>query len=87
MRREATHDEKKAWAKVYRRRLIGFVPCVGGNPRGVTHWSATESHWDRGTVHVRLCDLVGSWEPAPHRIVDCMTCLIRINNLFVEEPL
>lgn len=90
MRRDATRAEKAAWAKGYGRRrlgrLKGFVPCVGGNPEGVTHWSVAERHCNGRTTYVRLCDLVGSWEPAPHGIVDCMTCLTRMNNLFIEEP-
>jgi hypothetical protein len=86
MRRNPTRAEKKAWAKAYGRRLVGFMPCVGGNPKGVTHWSAIERHWNGGTVYVRLCDLIGSWDPEPHRTVDCMTCLTRMDNLFIEEP-
>jgi hypothetical protein len=86
MRRTATQAEKTAWAKAFGRRLMGFVPCGGGNPEAVTHWSAAERHWNGGTLYVRLCDLVGGWEPAPRQTVDCMTCLTRMNNLFVEEP-
>ncbi len=86
MRRNATRAEKAAWAKMYGSRLKGFVPCVGGNPKGVTHWSAVEQFWNDQDGHLRrLCDLVGSWEPAPRGTVDCMTCLIRMNSLFIEE--
>ncbi len=81
--RPASPAEKAAWAKVYKRHLKGFIPCIGGNPKDVTHWSAALRYWNGGTVYFRLCDLVGSWEPAPHRTVDCMTCLIRINNLVI----
>lgn len=86
MRRGATRAEKAAWLKRFGGRLLGFVPCVGGNPRGITHWSAEEQRSNRGTAYVRLCDLIGSWNPAPRGTVDCMTCLTRMNNLFVEEP-
>lgn len=81
MRRDATHAEKTMWANTYGRRLKSFVSCIGGNPEGVTHWCAEEGHWKNGTVCVRLCDLVGNWEPAPERTVDCMTCLTRMNKL------
>lgn len=84
MRRVASPAEKATWFKVFRRHLIGFVSC-SRSTEGITHWCAAERHWNRGTVYTRLCDLIGSWGPAPHRTVDCMTCLIRINNLFVEE--
>lgn len=86
MRRDATRAEKAAWARAFGLRLKGFVPCVGGNPEGATHWSAAERHWNGRTTYVRLCDFVGGWEPAPHGTVDCMTCLTRMNNLLVEEP-
>lgn len=86
MRRRATRAEKAAWVKRFKYSLIGFVPCIGGNPEGVTHWSAEQRHWRGGTIRIRLCDMVGNWESAPRRAVDCMTCLTRINNLFIEEP-
>lgn len=86
MRRNATQGQKSAWARAFGRRLTGFVPCVGGIPKDVIHWCAAERHWNGGTVYTRLCDLIGSGDPAPRRVVDCMTCLTRINDLFVEEP-
>lgn len=82
MWRVATPSQRTTWAREFGRRLKGFVPCVGGNPVGVTHWSAAERHWNGGTTYVRLCDLIGSWEPAPRGTVDCMTCLIRADSMF-----
>ncbi len=84
MRRNATHAEKVAWGKAFGRRLKYFEPCID-SANNIIHWSAAESHWSKKTVYIRICDFIGSWEPAPDRIVDCMTCLTRINDLFVEE--
>lgn len=86
MRYNATQAQQAAWERRFGCRLVGFVPCVGSDPRDIVHWSAAERHWNGGTVFVRLCDLSGSWRPLPNRTVDCMTCLTRFNNLFVEEP-